>query len=168
MALTPSDHGLRGEQQPALRSPKGIDPKLTKQFPDGEGKEIVLAACVQCHGLGDIISHRMDAKAWQKSVLDMVARGAQLLPGESETLVAYLSANFGPLLNINIATAAELAGLPPIDKPLAEAIVRYREKNGPFKEIQDVSRVQGVNAQIFEKIKNKITTRPNDGAETKK
>ncbi len=156
MALAPSSRSLMGGQQPPAISRKGIDQKLAKQFPEGEGKEIILSACVQCHGLGEITSHRMDANGWQKAILDMVARGTQLLPGESETLVQYLTANFAPLLDINKATAEEIAGLPSIDKTLAEAIVRYRRKNGPFKDIQDVPRVAGVSPQVFEKIKGRI------------
>jgi competence protein ComEA len=145
-------------QLPAAAASKESNKSLANKFPEGEGKEIVLSACVQCHGLGEIISHRMDAKGWQKSILDMVARGTQLLPGESETLVQYLAANFGPLININKATATELASLPSMDKALAEAIVRYREKNGPFKQIQDISRVEGASPEILEKIKDRIST----------
>lgn len=152
--------GLVAGQQPAATSPKGVNQKLARLFPEGEGKEIVMAACVQCHGLGEIVSHRMDTKGWQKSILDMVARGTQLLPGESETLIQYLGASFGTLLNINTATATELANLPSVDRVLAEAIVRYREMNGPFKEIQDISKVEGVTAQILDKIKDKIATSP--------
>ena len=159
---------LDGSQQAPAPSPKGIDPKLVKQFPEGEGKEIVLAACVQCHGLGEIVSHRMDSKGWEKAILDMVAKGTQLLPGESETLVQYLAANFAPLLNMNSATAAELAGLPSVDKALAAAIVRHRQKNGPFKDIQDVSRVEGLSPQVFERIKGRITTGPTSDVEKKK
>ena len=158
MAMARSSCGLLAGQKPATTSPKGINQNLVKQFPEGEGKEIVLSACVQCHGLGEIVSHRMDTKGWQKSILDMVARGTQLLPGEAETLVQYLAANFAPLLNINEATAAKLASLPSVDKTLAEAIVRYREKNGPFKEIRDVSKVEGVSPQILDRIKDKIAT----------
>ena len=143
-------------QQATAPSPKGADQKLANQFPEGEGKEIVLSACVQCHGLGEITSHRMDTQGWQKVILDMVARGTQLLPGESETLVQYLATNFRPLLNVNTATATELASLPSVDKRLAEAIVRYRDKNGPFKEIQEMMRVEGVTPQILEKIKDRI------------
>lgn len=168
MVQSATGRGLVAGQQPAATSPKGVDQKFARLFPEGDGKEIVMAACVQCHGLGEIVSHRMDTKGWQKSILDMVARGTQLLPGESETLVPYLAASFGPLLNINTATATELANLPSVDRILAEAIVGYREKNGPFKEIHDISKVEGVNAQILDKIKDRIATSPANDAAKKK
>lgn len=138
-------------------SAKGADPKLAKQFPEGEGKEIVLSACVQCHGLREVLSHRMDAKSWQKTILSMVAKGTQLLPGEAETLAKYLTENFPPLMNVNTATADELARLPSMDKAAAAAIVRARQKQGKFKDIRDVSKVEGLTPQVFEKIKPRIT-----------
>ena len=152
----------------AAQTSKGADPKLAARFPEGEGKEIILAACVQCHGLGQVLSHRMDAKAWQKSVLDMVARGTQLLPGEAGTLSKYLAENFPPLLNVNTATAAELATLPSVDKALAAAIVRHRQKNGPFKELPDVSKVEGMSPKVFDKVKDRITTVAVGDPDTKK
>ncbi len=156
MALATSSRFLTAGQQTLAPSPKGVNQKLANQFPEGQGKEIVLSACVQCHGLGEIVSHRIDMKAWEKVTDDMVARGTQLLPGESETLVQYLATNFGPLLNVNAATAVELASLPSVDKKLAEAIVRYRDKNGPFKEIREMTSVEGLTPQIVEKIKGRI------------
>ncbi len=156
MVLATSSRFPTVGRQAAAPSPKGVDQKLANQFPEGEGKEIVLSACVQCHGLGEIASQRIDTKEWQKVIHDMVARGSQLLPGESETLVQYLATNFGPLLNVNTATATELASLPSVDKTLAEAIVRYRDKNGPFKEIREMAKVEGVTPQILEKIKDRI------------
>src|SRR5712692_11527680 len=92
MVLATSSRFLAAGRQTAAPSPKGVDQKLANQFPEGEGKEIILSACVQCHGLGEILSHRLETPRWQKSVVDMVARGAQLLPGETETLVQYLAA----------------------------------------------------------------------------
>ncbi len=168
MVLATSSRFLTAGPQAAAPSPKGVDQRLANQFPEGEGKEIVLSACVQCHGLGEITSHRMDTKGWQKVILDMVARGTQLLPGESETLVQYLATNFRPLLNVNTATATELAGLPAVDKRLAEAIVRYRDKSGPFKEIQEMTKVEGVTPQILEKIKDRIAMGSAPDTEKKK
>ncbi len=168
MVLATSSRLLTAGQQTAAPSPKGVDQKLANQFPEGEGKEIVLSACVQCHGLGEIVSHRIDTKGWQKVIDDMVARGTQLLPGESETLVQYLATSFGKLLNVNTATAAELASLPSVDKKLAEAIVRYRDKSGPFKEIREMTKVEGVTPQIVEKIQGRIAMGSATDTEKKK
>ena len=52
------------------------------------------------------------------------------------------------VVNINTATAAELAFLPGIGPSKAEAIVKYR-KNKPFKKIEQIMRVKGIGRKSF-------------------
>ncbi len=47
-------------------------------------------------------------------------------------------------LNINRATAEQIATLPQIGPVLAERIVLDRQQNGPFRGLQDLARVQGL------------------------
>lgn len=61
------------------------------------------------------------------------------------------------LVNINTADQAALATLPGIGEARAKAIIEYRQKNGPFKAIDDIKNVSGVGDKIFEDIKVKIT-----------
>lgn len=65
----------------------------------------------------------------------------------------------GGKININNATAAELdAFLPGIGETLAKNIVDYREKNGKFKSINEISRVDRIGSgKTFERIKDLIT-----------
>jgi competence protein ComEA len=65
-------------------------------------------------------------------------------------------ASAGPV-NINTATAAELEALSGIGPKTAEAIVEYREANGPFGSIEDIVNVPGIGEGTFEKIKDRIT-----------
>jgi competence protein ComEA len=60
-------------------------------------------------------------------------------------------------ININKATVAQLMELKGIGESYAKRIVEYREKNGPFKKIEDVMQVQGIGTKTFESIKDKIT-----------
>lgn len=60
-------------------------------------------------------------------------------------------------ININRATAAELDTLPGIGPSYAEDIIAYREKNGPYKTIQDIMKVPGIKQNKFDKIKDRIT-----------
>lgn len=62
----------------------------------------------------------------------------------------------GPV-NINTATAAELEALSGVGPKTAEAIVEYREANGPFESIEDIVNVPGIGEGTFEKIRDKIT-----------
>jgi cytochrome c5 len=65
-------------------------------LPQGEGRDIVAVACTQCHALTPILGGREGPAGWRKHVHNMVLRGAQLSPSEAETVIRYLSANFGP------------------------------------------------------------------------
>jgi len=47
-------------------------------------------------------------------------------------------------VNLNTAGAAELETLPGIGPSYARRIVEYREKNGPFKRVEDLLNVQGI------------------------
>jgi len=66
------------------------------QLPQGEGRELVATACSQCHALSPIVSGREGQAGWRRHVYNMVLRGAQLRASEAETVIAYLTANFGP------------------------------------------------------------------------
>ncbi|HET7036208.1 MAG TPA: ComEA family DNA-binding protein [Thermomicrobiaceae bacterium] len=53
----------------------------------------------------------------------------------------------GPI-NVNTASAAELAALPGVGPVLAQRIVDYREAHGPFASLDDLDAVQGVSARM--------------------
>ena len=59
-------------------------------------------------------------------------------------------------VNINKATVEELKALPGIGQAKAEAIVKDREANGPFKSPEDITRVSGIGPKMLEKIKDEI------------
>lgn len=67
----------------------------------------------------------------------------------------------GGKININTATADELDEfLPGIGEVLAGNIISYREKNGRFKNIEDICNVDGIgNGKKYENIKDKITVK---------
>src|SRR5690606_27506728 len=52
-------------------------------------------------------------------------------------------------LDVNRATATELALVPAFSPLLAQAIVRYREANGPFGSLPELQRVEGVSADVY-------------------
>jgi competence protein ComEA len=61
------------------------------------------------------------------------------------------------VVNINSASTTDLATLPGIGAKTAERIVEYRQKNGPFKKIEELMNVRGVGEKSFLKIKEQIT-----------
>jgi competence protein ComEA len=56
-------------------------------------------------------------------------------------------------LNPNLATPAELETLPGIGPVLAGRIIDYRRQHGPFKKIDDLTKVSGIGPKKLEKIK---------------
>jgi len=60
-------------------------------------------------------------------------------------------------VNINTATAAELETLPRVGPKVAQRIVDFRTKNGNFKKIEEIMKVQGIGEKVFENIKDLIT-----------
>lgn len=56
-------------------------------------------------------------------------------------------------LDINSASADMLAKIPGIGPQLGEAITAYRDSNGKFSGIQDLLKIDGIDAGLLEKIK---------------
>jgi mono/diheme cytochrome c family protein len=77
-------------------------------LPPGEGRDVVAVACSQCHGLNAVTQLRQGANAWRYQVYDMIERGAQVTPGEIDSAVKYLAANFGPGVNVPPSPAVTL------------------------------------------------------------
>ncbi|MDF2179646.1 ComEA family DNA-binding protein [Aliiglaciecola sp. CAU 1673] len=60
-------------------------------------------------------------------------------------------------ININEASAEELTALPGIGKVKAEAIVNYREEHGPFEDVDDLTKVNGIGEQTVKGLKSKVS-----------
>lgn len=63
------------------------------------------------------------------------------------------------LLDINLATTAELMELPGIGQTRADAIITYREEHGAFACKEDIMQVTGIKGAIYEKIEDYIIVR---------
>jgi competence protein ComEA len=60
-------------------------------------------------------------------------------------------------ININTASAAELATLKGIGPAKAQAIVDHREKNGQFKTVDDLKLVRGIGDKMLEQLRSHVT-----------
>lgn len=61
-------------------------------------------------------------------------------------------------LDINTATAAELATvMQNVGPKKAEAIVAWREQNGPFKSVDELEKVPGIGPKIVEANRDRLT-----------
>lgn len=61
------------------------------------------------------------------------------------------------IVNINTASAADFEALPGIGPKMAARIVEYRQKNGPFKKVEELMNVRGLGEKNFLKLKAQLT-----------
>jgi competence ComEA-like helix-hairpin-helix protein len=60
-------------------------------------------------------------------------------------------------VNINTASAAELQKLPGIGPATARSIVRYRERNGPFRRVEELLIIRGISRSRLKALRPYIT-----------
>jgi competence protein ComEA len=104
---------------------------------------IVAVSCL----LGALPSDTVAAQS--KSAARSTAKAAPATKPASTTVV-----------NLNTASPTDLEGLPGIGAKTAARIVEYRQKNGPFKKVEELMNVRGVGEKNFLKLKSQITVAP--------
>ena len=68
----------------------------------------------------------------------------------------YIGAAFAAV-NVNTASQAELEALNGIGPVKAKAILDYRQKNGPFKSVDDLKKVTGIGDKTLESIRKDVS-----------
>jgi competence ComEA-like helix-hairpin-helix protein len=131
--------------------------KIAADLPDGVGKNILIERCGECHSLGRITSGRKSLVSWTNTIKVMEANGAIFEEKEISPLAQYLAANFALPVNINSAPVSELSAIPGLSPETAAAIVAYREKNGRFARLEDLTKVKGLTDDLLKKIASRIT-----------
>ena len=87
----------------------------------------------------------------------LVAAAQSAAPSQSKTPARAPRAASTQVVNINTASASEFEALPGIGPKMAARIVEYRQKNGPFKKIEELMNVQGIGEKSFLKLKAQLT-----------
>jgi competence protein ComEA len=130
------------------------------QLPDGPGKAETERLCSQCHELARSISLRQDRAGWEATVNKMVSLGAKATDQETGAVIDYLAAHFAaedvPRINVNKARAIDLESGLTLRRSEAAAIIEYRTRNGPFKSIDDLKKVPGIDAAKIEAKKDRL------------
>jgi competence ComEA-like helix-hairpin-helix protein len=125
-------------------------------LPDDKGKDVVLRMCTNCHGIAQVTSTRYSKKFWGSVVDDMVSRGAEGSDEDVNSVINYLSRNFGKPVNINTATAKEIETGLSFNTAQSELVVKYRAEKGAFKSYEELAKVPGLNGDLLEEQKKNI------------
>jgi competence protein ComEA len=138
-------------QQPAL-SGEGL--------PDGPGKDVTVRACAPCHEARRAASVRLTRDGWAAVIENMQKRGAKISDEDFPVVLDYLSEHFlGEALqplNLNTATQIDLEAAGGLLRREAAAVVRYREKHGRFKTVDDLKKVPGLDFSKIEKRRDAV------------
>ncbi len=130
------------------------------QLPEAPGKEETKRICGKCHELERSVSVHQDEEGWLQTMDKMVGLGAKITDEEFGAILKYLAKNFPaeelPKLNVNKATAIELESRLTLTRSQAAAILQHRAKKGPFKSIEDLKKVPGLDAAKIEAKKDRL------------
>ncbi len=91
--------------------------------------------------------------------LDMIGDSAEVyafVVEETPTSDTTLTTGVTEKININSAPKSNLMSLTGVGEGKANAIIEYRQTNGPFKSIEEIKNVKGIGESIYQKIKGKI------------
>ena len=128
-------------------------------FPDGPGKATFLKVCSTCHSPTNVLASGQDRAGWEATITKMAGFGAQGTDDEFTEILDYLTKNFPPTpatVNVNKATVAQLESGVGLTAVEADAVVKYREKNGDFKTIDDLKKVPDVDAKKLDAKKDHL------------
>ena len=110
-------------------------------------------AARECVNLASKVSDGMQIMIYNKEEAALLLAGSGSAGGNA----GQNGTSGSGLVNLNTATKEELMTLKGIGEAKAEDIIRYREKSGGFKKIEDIMKISGIKEAGFQKIKDNIT-----------
>lgn len=128
-------------------------------IPEAPGKAVTVRVCTACHGAEMWSSAHKSADDWDRTITTMTEKGLSINDADYATVLDYLSKNLGPApakINVNKATAPALEKALGVTTKQAEAIVAYRTKNGDFKDLDGLKKVEGMDAAAIDAKKDTI------------
>lgn len=112
------------------------------------------SVCGSCHPASMVDSLKSGSE-WRETIELMAKLGAKGTDEEFDRLMRFLLRNWTKV-NVNTATAAEIAPVLDISETAAAAIVKRRSGNGGFKTIDELKKIPGVDGAKLELRKDRI------------
>ncbi len=116
----------------------------------GKGKEKVETICGACHGLEGVVAMNNSKSSWEDLIDDMRGRGADGTEDDFKAIATYLAKYYGPMVQVNKASAKDLSDQLEITPDEAAAIVVHREGKGGIKDWDDLAKTPGLTASKIE------------------
>jgi len=124
-------------------------------LPEGPGRDLTARTCGLCHDARRAASVRLTRDGWAAVIDSMILRGAKLSDDEVPVVLEYLATHFlgeaARPINVNTAPPIDLESGAGLLRREAAAVVQYREKHGPFKTLDDMKKVPGLDFAKIEK-----------------
>lgn len=110
--------------------------------------------CGACHTPGMVSEIRTEGE-WKETVEHMVSIGANGTGRQMEAVMRVLLRT-QTKVNVNTATAAQLPLVLDISEATARAVVKYRDRHGNLKTLDDLKKVPGINAAKLDARKDRV------------
>jgi competence protein ComEA len=144
---------------PAVAQQAAQQQQTHPEFPEGPGKATLLKVCGTCHSPDNVIADGQDRAGWESTITKMAGFGADATDEQFTEILDYLTKNFPPAsapVNVNKATAAQLQSGLGLTAAESDSVIKYREKNGDFKTIDDLKKVPDVDAKKLDAKKDHL------------
>jgi competence protein ComEA len=164
----------RRQETIVLDVEQASDPNLVRVYVGGEvhqpglyslprGSRVAdaLAAAGGATEVGDTITLGMAAVLEDA---DQIIVGAQMVPlvapADSTSAVSSNAPAGAAPININTASETELVALPGIGPALAARIVEHRERNGPFRSVDELEVISGISDRMVDELRPFLSIGP--------
>lgn len=128
-----------------------------QELPEGKGQDVTLRLCSnECHGIDKVVAEHKSKSQWIETMETMRGDGAKGTDEEFKIIVGYLATHYGVQIKINKATVKQIDDALVLAEGQADAIVKYRDANGPFADLAALLKVPGLDPKAIEIQKDKI------------
>jgi competence protein ComEA len=139
----------------ALRATPSTPARQAGELPAGEGRELVISICGDCHGPEKVTEMRRSRAEWRDMVQDMASRNGVATEDDITVIVQYIVMHFGRV-NVNRGSEADLVEIVGLTPGEAAAIVEFRKPHGDYRALEDLRKVPGLDFGRIQERKDRI------------